>query len=513
MAWLHTWSGLLLGWLLFVMFACGTAAYFQDEITRWMQPEVTTNVAPAEAADAAARWLQTNAPGASRWYITLPGKRSATTQLFWTPGEGAPRGPRTKAVIDGKGQEVAARASAGGYFLYRFHFDLHYIPVIWARYIVGVAAMFMLVAIFSGIVTHKKIFADFFMLRLGKGQRSWLDAHNVTAVLALPFYLMITYTGLVSLDRQYVPAPIAAAYPEPDAFYDESFPQGAEAEATGKPAPLASLASMVAIADRHWGGAGVGYAYVANPGDAAARVVLTRAPSASMDSNGEMLQFDGVSGRLLWVAPEVGAAMRTRGVMIGLHAGRYADVALRWLYFLSGLGGTIMVGTGLILWTVKRRSKLPDPARPHIGFRIVERLNIAVILGFPIGVAGYFLANRLLPLRMAARADWEVHSLFLTWGAMLVLALVRPPRRAWIELSAVGALLFGAIPLVSALTTDRTLVASLLAGNWTFIGFELTMIAFAVAFACASWKVAASPIVAKGRPHRVKRSHHGEARA
>lgn len=513
MAWLHTWSGLLLSWLLFVMFTCGTAAYFQDEITRWMQPEVTTDAAPAAAADAAARWLQVNAPGASRWYITLPGTRSATTQLFWTPAPDAAPGSRRKAVIDGKGQEVSARASAGGYFLYRFHFDLHYIPVLWARYIVGVAAMSMLIAIFSGIVTHKKIFADFFMLRLGKGQRSWLDAHNVTAVLALPFYLMITYTGLVSLDRQYVPAPIAAAYPEPDAFYDESFPQGADAEATGTPAPLASLASMVVTADRHWGGAGVGYAYVANPGDAAARVVLTRAPSASMDSNGETLQFDGASGRLLWVAPGAGAAQRTRGVMIGLHAGRYAGVALRWLYFLSGLGGTIMVGTGLILWTVKRRSKLPDPTRPHLGFRIVERLNIAVILGFPIGIAGYFLANRLLPLGIAGRADWEVNSLFLTWGAMLLVALIRPPRRAWIELSAFAALLFAAIPLVSALATDRSLVASLLSRDWTFVGFELTMMAIALAFALASRKMAASQAVAGQRPHRVKRSHHGEARA
>src|SRR3546814_15120576 len=62
--------------------------------------------------------------------------------------------------------------------------------------------MFMLIAILSGIVTHKKIFADFFMLRFGKGQRSWLDAHNVAEVFALPFHLMITYTGLRSEERR-----------------------------------------------------------------------------------------------------------------------------------------------------------------------------------------------------------------------------------------------------------------------------------------------------------------------
>src|SRR3546814_12240603 len=35
MAWLHTWTGLLLGWLLFAIFVTGTSAYFQEEITRW----------------------------------------------------------------------------------------------------------------------------------------------------------------------------------------------------------------------------------------------------------------------------------------------------------------------------------------------------------------------------------------------------------------------------------------------------------------------------------------------
>src|SRR3546814_3592298 len=65
--------------------------------------------------------------------------------------------------------------------------------------------MFMLVAIVSGVITHKKIFVDFFTFRWGKGQRSWLDAHNALSVFGLPFHLMITYTGLVTLMALYMP--------------------------------------------------------------------------------------------------------------------------------------------------------------------------------------------------------------------------------------------------------------------------------------------------------------------
>ena len=77
--------------------------------------------------------------------------------------------------------------------------------MLWARYLVGFCAMFMLVAIITGVITHKKIFADFFTFRWGKGQRSWLDAHAALSVLGLPFHFMITYSGLVMLVLLYMP--------------------------------------------------------------------------------------------------------------------------------------------------------------------------------------------------------------------------------------------------------------------------------------------------------------------
>lgn len=492
MAWLHTWTGLLLGWLLFAMFATGTAAYFQDEINRWMQPEVVGKPDPVVAAEGAVRFLQTVAPDAKRWFITPPNSRGATTQVFWQPGGDRPRGGRgdTSATLDGDGNRIEARETRGGTFLYRFHFDLHYLPVIWARYLVGVAAMFMLVAILSGIITHKKIFADFFMLRFGKGQRSWLDAHNVTAVLALPFHLMITFTGLVTLATLYMPWGIAANYANPDTFFETVFGRPAEVERSGRAEPLAPVGVMMRTASTRWGGAGVGFLSVANPGDATATVSLTSAPEDAIGSRGQTLTLNGVTGQPVDAGAPKGAALQTESVMIGLHAGRFAEWGLRWLYFLSGVGGTIMVGSGLVLWTVKRRARLPDPNRPHFGFRLVEKLNIGAIAGLGAGLAAYFLANRLLPLRMEARADWEIDCLFLVWGAVSLWAMLRPARRAWIEALTFAALLFAALPFVNALTTSRGLVVSLIAGDWLFVAFDVVMLALAAGFGWAARKAA-----------------------
>ncbi len=106
--------------------------------------------------------------------------------MYWmnppAPAGAPARRSYGQATVDPRtGEAVAARETSGGEFLYRLHFDLHYLPAIWARYIVGFCAMFMLVAIISGIITHKKIFKDFFTFRPGKGQRSWLDFRTTSA--------------------------------------------------------------------------------------------------------------------------------------------------------------------------------------------------------------------------------------------------------------------------------------------------------------------------------------------
>ena len=39
MAWLHSWLGLTLGWLLFAIFLTGSATSYPPDINLWMQPQ------------------------------------------------------------------------------------------------------------------------------------------------------------------------------------------------------------------------------------------------------------------------------------------------------------------------------------------------------------------------------------------------------------------------------------------------------------------------------------------
>jgi uncharacterized iron-regulated membrane protein len=259
MAWLHGWTGLLLGWVLFVMCLAGTLSVFKPEIGRWMRPEATAIADPAEAIASAGKWLSQNAPDATGWYLTVPDRRMNTVEAAYDSG-----GTFLYRALDPVSGAPVARETLGGEFFYRLHFELE-LPFPWGRLLASLAAAVMLIALITGIIAHRRIFRDFFTFRPRKGQRSWLDGHNALGVLALPFHLMITFTGLVTLASLSMPWAISAAYGDKvAAMYREQTPGIAERAATGTRKPLAPLVPMLRDAQRRFGGAAIGRVYVTN---------------------------------------------------------------------------------------------------------------------------------------------------------------------------------------------------------------------------------------------------------
>ncbi|MEH3143783.1 MAG: PepSY-associated TM helix domain-containing protein [Methylobacterium frigidaeris] len=488
MAWLHTWSGLIVGWVLFAVFVTGTASYYRTDITRWMQPELRREAsldpdAVARAADLAVAHLQTHAAGARAWFIGLPQPDRPLVDLFW---RGRPGTPPNRVFLDPRtGEPAALRDTRGGDFLYRFHFELH-LPPLWGRWIVGICAMIMLVALVSGIITHRRIFVDFFTLRRDKAvQRGWLDAHNVTGVLALPFHLMITYTGVITLGLMYMPWGVTAAYKgDMQAFFAETGQVTQPRPAAGRPGTLAPVGPMVRHAlatipeplER---------LTVQNPRDANATVIAVFEEPHGLSHEHPQVAFDGTTGAVVEVrAGGLRPAARTFTTMVGLHEAHFAGPALRVLFFLCGLMGTAMVGSGLVLWNVARLPK--KGGAPGFGWRLVHGLNVGTVAGLPAAVAAYLLVNRLLPAGLAGRAEWEVRAFFGVWLATTLVAFLPPlrPRLAWSGAMALAALLYLAAAAADVLTAR---------GLWDdpawFLGFDAVLVLLAAALAVVSRKI------------------------
>lgn len=499
MAWLHTWGGLWACWVLFVVFLTGSLGVFDEPITRWMKPHLPQ---AAEASGASAlddgfdrpqavrmghAWFKENQPGAHFWGIGLPSDEDPSVRLFWQdPQENF----HNTSIDASSGQPLDGsreRDSEGGHHFVHMHFEFHGGTAgIW---LVGFFTMAMLVGLVSGIITHKRIFKDFFTFRPGKGQRSWLDAHNAVSVLSLPFQLMIAYTGLATFYALYMPVGIATHYSNEEAYFAELLAQPAQQEITGIAAPLAKVDELLVRGEQQLQRP-VSFVSIEHPNDSSASVRLfgrfiekTGEYRLLGDGGGQVL-FNGVTGAQtdIQMPGELrgGASQDVQSVMANLHFAAFGGLAARWLYFICGLAGAAMMATGAILFMVKRRQRSLHEfgARTPQVYRLIEVLNIASISGLALACIAFFWANRLIPLGISARPEWEIAGFFAVWLATFVHAALRPASRAWIEQLLATALLCLALPLLNWLVVGDQFVSYLQRGDGERAGVELVAIAF-----------------------------------
>lgn len=499
MQWLHTWTGLVFGWIIFLIFFNGSAAYFRQEITTWMKPEVAAAIDPATSVSGAVAFLKTKAPDAGTWTISVPNERNPVSEVTWRPRPKAGAAPveddddddmrvppERRATIDANGHLLAARETEGGDYFYQFHFAFHYLPVFLGAILIVLASLALMVALTTGLITHRRIFAEFFTFRPGSGARMWRDAHTTFAVLALPFHLMITYTGVAILMFFLMPWAVFAHYSSPQAYFAEIVSRPHPQLPSGHAVPLVSVNSVMSAAEAIWKGGRAERIRVTNPGDATATITMDRHVSGLVAGSDASLTFNGVTGALVPPTSKPSAAAAASSAIFALHLAHFARPALRWLLFLCGATATAMIASGLILWTEKRRRKLLDPGYRRRGFQLVETFNVAVLAGYPGATAALFWANRLLPLSIASRANAEILCAFACWGLSLLWSVVRPTRKAWIEVLGVTALLFLLLPIVNAATSSRGTLANLMRGDPLYIGFDLVSLALGLVFATAA---------------------------
>lgn len=520
----HTWFGLLLGWLLFTIFLMGTVSYFNNELTAWMQPEIPAvsqhpSLSPLaqnspnieqtpEPFGVAIAHLQATQENAKNWFITKgPPSTSNEQRLHITTSA---HDERLRYQIDTQTHAILMpRDTAGGNFFYRMHFDLHYMSVIWARIIVGIASMMMLIAIIAGVIVHKKIFTDFFTFRWGKGQRSWLDAHNAFSVLPLPFHIMITFTGIITLIALYMPWGGKVANIDTKQLFEGIYSYRAADATELQPAPMVDISPLLATAQTDWQKLNPNYAITSvsinHPNTDHSKIIIDGRADRQISTVSVFRIYDGQTGAILEQSKPPPLAVTTHMVMVGLHAGRFADYWLRWMYFLLGVAGCGMIATGLVLWTVKRRRQLLNMDKPYLGFWLVEKLNIATLAGLPLAMVGFLWLNRLLPLEMAARAKWEVDGFFMIWASSFVLTLLLSSRHAWRTLLSLVTLCLLFTPLLNSVTTERGFFQSVLSHDILFISFDMMFFILALLFAYITYAASFKKISPKQKTKSKRR--------
>lgn len=476
MIWLHTYSGLVLGWLLFTIFLTGTLSYFNPEITQWMKPELVNIASSQNMVNRSLTKLHEVGGNADRWRILLPNERTQLWSIQWNVGKqrhSLNLGPQN-------GQVVTLRESAGGNFFRTFHYTLQ-LRGFGGRYVAGIAAMFMLVAVFSGIFTHRRFFRDFFTLRLGKLAKTLTDFHALAGVVTIPFCIMICSSGIMIYVIMYMPFS-AEHYAGGQRDLSRGLSPGLVKIDKGAPnkLPLQNFAVVQRQIEKQWQGQNqIRRITFEQPFSQNGRIIVDRIKDLTLSRQSERLVYSSHSGNSLQGYLPASTATQVRRVFFGLHEAHFADIGLRWLLFLLGLISTALIATGLIIWLNKRLEKVKQR---HVGHFIVERLNIAAISGLPLAIVAFFLGNRLVPSLIDDRAVVEVQVFLWVWLACLFHSVLRPANKAWIEqllLTALGCYL---LPVIDLYQDSQRLKNAILDFNSVYLTFNLFILVIGLIF-------------------------------
>jgi uncharacterized iron-regulated membrane protein len=494
MNWLHTWSGVALGGVLFAIFWMGTLSVFDREIDRWMAP-MTRQALPTTdiSVDALRPSLEEAVLAkASAWSVTFPTERQPVVRVTWREG--------SRSVVQylspGTGERLPDPGTlAGTRFLYPFHYMLHIRFRDVGMWLVGLAAMAMLALCVTGMVVHRRIFSDFFTFRTHRqSRRLILDLHNVSGVLALPFHIGITLSGLIVFWFVYFPSSWQAAYPDRTAFSHDAF-SGYTRPQLNRAGEIASLDAMVAEARRLWSGEVPILLSLRYPGDAAAYASLFRADDDRVTAADEAAYFDAPTGKLLHQRTVSRPLMTAQRFISGLHLIRFRHWTLRWLYFALGLSGCVMIATGYLFWLESRRRRHAQLGLR--GVRVVEGLTVGSVTGIVIATLSFFVVNRLLPLGASflgqERPALEIWTFYLVWLATFAHAWQRSSR-AWMDQCWIIAVLAAVAVGLNWITTGDHLLHSLSHRHlWPIAGMDLLLLAGAAVATATAGRLRRSP--------------------
>jgi len=342
----HTWVGVFLSVLLFLVCLSGTIAVFHFEFERWEQPHITEmeNVSPEVVEKAMDSFLSRHTEESHHLFVVFP-----TSDIPRLVVEN----DHVAYFADNEGNLIEKESVSFTQMLVDLHLYLN-LPHSWGMILVSALGAVICTLVITGIIAHKRITKDAFKLRRGgNGQQAQIDLHNRFGLWASPFHLVIgitgTYFGLAGIILIVIATLNYGG--DRDAVVDQIFtPDPVLAPQEGKPAIGKAFAQMETLAPEK----SPIFLTVHEVGEPEQFIeIYAKAPNRMIYAEG--YRFDtagnyiGVAGyengewgkQLLWS-------------MYRLHFGDFAGLVSKWLYFVLGVMLTMLCVSGMEIWLSKK---------------------------------------------------------------------------------------------------------------------------------------------------------------
>ncbi|MEM9304332.1 MAG: PepSY-associated TM helix domain-containing protein [Pseudomonadota bacterium] len=474
----HSWTGISLGLVLFVVCFTGSLAMFARDLQTWEDParRLPLVADPIAIDPLFQQWVESEATEHEA-EVTFMGMNYPTAEAPFFRGNVNLRDPdgvvhfHQQRWDPATGAVIPDRQDGLATWVLDFHRDLMWPEFLGGRQIgrglVGIFGIVMMLSILTGIITHRKILREMFTLRLRRSVRvKWKDGHNALGVWTLPFSIMIAFTG-AWLGIIVLLLPVTGMLVvKGDSEKLIALLSGPQIEATGEAAPMISLDEIARRSHSSGDGRLPTAVFIQHYGDTSAVYDIQYKPDTELMYS-ESERINGVTGAALPLTglQERTAATRTLGAITPLHYGLFGGVALKCLYLALGLALSVVVVLGNMVWIERRWHSAEGSRSPNFYHRL-SQLTVGVSMGVVLASVAIFYADRLYTGAEESRIVFIGQMYFLAWFATIVFSFLRSNNYQTVRflMRACGAGLM-ALPVFDALTAGATPWAEFATGH------------------------------------------------
>ena len=341
----HSWVGLLVGGLMYIICLSGTITIFYEEIERWEQPVAEEYLAYDPAVlEASFNRYMSSAEMTEHMYMVFPNEAL----------------PRVKLASDVEGVYLNRDGSYGekahdelSGLLTGLHVYLH-LPVNLGMVLVSATGALLCALIISGFLAHPSLIKDAFKLRAGAaGRLGQVDLHNRLSVWGSPFHLMIgitgAYYGLAMLMAAMFAQPIEGATAQ--SLYEEVFP--VEPALTNQAPVYGVQRALEQVQDQDPEGQLL--YLIVHDADTENRFMEIFVQQPGMLAWSETYRFDTAGNYLGAAGYTQGDALQVLYSVYRVHFGNFDGLLSKVLYVVLGLALTVVSATGINIWLEKRK--------------------------------------------------------------------------------------------------------------------------------------------------------------
>lgn len=464
----HKQLGVALGIFIFALCFTGTVSLFHSELSVWENATLSSVAAPPSGhledlpvdkimQQSIETYGGPDGKDVEVFFVSqdMPGHRFAVSGTHTESDEAW----HTSYWDATTGELITHQDSGLGHIIAEIHTDF-WLPSPWGRYAIGVLGVIFMMLAVAGLLVHRQWRKESDQLRLDKPRHKWSDLHKLAGFWALPFHVVIGFTGalLGLLGVILIMMALVAYNGDQDAAIADIF--GKDPVMAEESAPIPSMLPFVAKAREDMQeGFTPQQVMAVYPGDKNMFVLIygNYPQTLGIDSFAKYRVDTGEAIKHVdYIHDNV--ALRVYSASVPLHYATFGGTEMKLFYFALGIISCLLPATGLFLWLRRRAFDW----KGRVVYWGLVSLPVATAIGFVMA-----LATKWLPVFTALSfAKTAINYA----GAAFVLGLLLVAVQAWrsksVEASFVQAMQIIIYSLTATAVLDILLQASKGYGQW-----------------------------------------------